>query len=119
MNISCTLRWGVALVGGFLYWVWLTLSGTTFQVQGVHQWMVLSRGRDCEEGRHVALINPFVKSAWNKLVLAWVLYKRIVIKLFLDYCQYSRVCNKCKRVMIKLLWTVLNVMFSYFQLKYG
>ena len=36
----------------------------------------------CEEGRHVALINIFVESAWNKLVLACILYKRIVIIFF-------------------------------------
>ena len=41
-----------------------------FQVQGLHRWTTLIRGHDCEEGRHVALINLFVKSAWDKLVLA-------------------------------------------------
>ena len=40
------------------------------------------RGCDCEEGQPVALINLFVKSAWDKPVLACILYKRIVIKLF-------------------------------------
>ena len=30
----------------------------------------------------MALINIFVKSAWDKLVLACILYKRIVIKFF-------------------------------------
>ena len=72
VNIACALRWGVALIEGILYCAWLTLYGTTFQVQGVHRWTGLSRGHDCEEGRYVALINPFVKSAWNKLVLASV-----------------------------------------------
>ena len=72
-----------------------------FQVQGLHRWTVLRRGRDCEEGRHVALINHFVQSAWDKQVLACVLYKRIVIKFFLDYCPYSRVCNNSKRVVIE------------------
>ena len=33
MNIACVLRWRVALVGGILYQEWLTLYGTTFQVQ--------------------------------------------------------------------------------------
>ena len=47
------------------------------------------------------------------------LCKRIIIKFILDYCQYSRVCNNGKRVMIKLLQTVLSVIFAYFQLKYG
>ena len=55
----------------------------------------------------MALINRFVKSAWGKLVLACVLYKIIVIKFFLDYCQYSRACNNGKRVMTELLQTVL------------
>ena len=67
----------------------------------------------------MALINPFVKSAWNKLLRAYILYKIIVIKFFLDYCQYSRVCNNGKRVVIELLRTVLSVIFTYFQLKYG
>ena len=55
----------------------------------------------------MALINHFVKSAWDKLVLACVLYKRIVIKFFLDYYQYSRVCNNSKRVVTELLRTAL------------
>ena len=46
------------------------------------------------------------------------LCKRIIIKFFLDYFQYSRVCNNGKRVVIKLLRTVLSVIFAYFQLKY-
>ena len=29
VNIACALRSGVALVGGILYWVGLTLHGTT------------------------------------------------------------------------------------------
>ena len=32
-----------------------------------------------------------------------ILYKRIVIKFFWDYCLNSRVCNYGKRVMIGLL----------------
>ena len=55
----------------------------------------------------MALINHFVKSVWDKLVLACVLYKIIVIKFFLDYCQYSRVCNKGKMVVIEFLRIVL------------
>ena len=55
----------------------------------------------------MALINHFVRSSWDKLVLACVLYKIIVIKFFLDYCQYSRVCNKGKTVVAELLRTVL------------
>ena len=61
MTIAYALRWGVALIGNILYWAWLTLYGKTFQVQDVHQWMSLIRGYNCEEGQHVALINPFCK----------------------------------------------------------
>ena len=32
------------------------VAGLPFQVQGVYREMTLQRGRDCEEGRHVALI---------------------------------------------------------------
>ena len=56
--------------------------GQPFQVQGLHRWTVLRRGSDCEEGRHVALINFCKKGYWDKLVLASILYKRIVIKFF-------------------------------------
>ena len=55
----------------------------------------------------MALINHFIKSVWDKLVLACVLYKRIVIKFFLDYFRYSWVCNNGKRVMTELLQTCL------------
>ena len=48
--------------------------------------MELIGGRNCEKS-HVALINLFIK-IWNNLVL---------------------VCNNGKRVVIELLWTVLNV----------
>ena len=37
-----------------------------------------------------------------------ILYKRIVIKFFLDYCLNSRVCNYGKRVVIRLLWAVIK-----------
>ena len=67
----------------------------------------------------MALINPFVKSSRRKLVLARILYKKVVIKLCLDHCQYSRVCNNGKKIVIELLWIVLSVIFAYFQLKYG
>ena len=87
-------RWGVASVGSLLYWAWLTLYGKTFQVQGVHRWTTLIQGRNCEERQHVALINLFVK-LWNNLVL---------------------VCNDCKRVVIELLRTVLNVISHFFNL---
>ena len=62
MTIACALRWGVALVENILYWAWLTFYGKTFQVHGVHRWTMLIRGRNYEEGQHVALINLFVKN---------------------------------------------------------
>ena len=47
--------------------------GPPFQVQGVYRETALQRGRDCEEGRHVALT----------ILLQKVFYvKRIVIKFF-------------------------------------
>ena len=80
-------RRGVGLVGEFFYWYCSSRCGTPFQVQGVYREMALRRGRDYEEGRHVALMYV----------------KRIVIKFFLDYCINSRVCNYGKRAMIVLL----------------
>ena len=94
MTITCAFGWGVASVGSLLYWAWLTLYGKTFKVHGVHQWTVLIRGCNCEEGQHVALINLFVK-LWNNLL---------------------PVCNNCKRVMIELLQTILNVNSHIFNL---
>ena len=66
----------------------------------------------------MALINPFCKMFLEQTSSRMYLCKRIVIKLILDYCQYSRVCNNGNRVMIELLRTVLSVIFAYFQLKY-
>ena len=94
MTIACALRWGVASIGNILYQACLALYRKTFKVQGVHRWMVLIRGRNCEEGQHVALINSFVK-LWNNLVL---------------------ICNNCKRVVIELLRTVLDVISHIFNL---
>ena len=37
-----------------------------------------------------------------------ILYKRIVTRLFWDYCINSRVCNYGKRVVIGLLRTVIK-----------
>ena len=61
MTIACALRWGVAFVGNILYWAWLTLYRKTFQVQEIHRWTVLIRGRMSEESRFVAFRNHFVK----------------------------------------------------------
>ena len=36
----------------------------------------------------MALINPFVKSAWNKLVLICIYVKKIVIKFFVNMVGY-------------------------------
>ena len=51
----------------------------------------------------MALINPFCKKCLEQTSSSMYLCKIIVIKLFLDYCQYSWVCNNGKRVMIELL----------------
>ena len=37
-----------------------------------------------------------------------ILYKRIVIKFFWDYCLNSRVCNYGKRVVIGFLRVILK-----------
>ena len=37
-----------------------------------------------------------------------ILYKRIIIKFFWDYCINSRVCNYGKRVVIRLLRAVIK-----------
>ena len=94
MTIACALKWGVATVGNILYWEWLTLYGKTFQVQGIHRWTTLIRGRNCKACQLVVLINLFVK-LWNNLVL---------------------VCNNGKRVVIELLQTVLNVISHIFNI---
>ena len=77
VNITYALMWGVALIGGILCWAWLTLYGTTFQVQGVHRWTVLSQGYDCGEGQHVALINPFRKKCLEQTSSSMCLCKRL------------------------------------------
>ena len=58
-GIACALRWGVALVRVILTRHCSPRRGTSFQVPGLHRWTTLRRGRDPEEGRHVALINLF------------------------------------------------------------
>ena len=93
VSIACTLRWGVALVGCILYWAWLTLYGTSFQVQGVYWWTTLSRGRDCEEGRHVVMINPFCKKKKKKCSE-----------------QTSSCMYLCNIIVIKFFfWTIVNI----------
>ena len=55
---------------------------------------MLIQGHNCEEGQRVALRSLFVK-LWNNLV---------------------PICNNCKRIVIKLLRTVLNCNVAYFNL---
>ena len=43
-----------------------------------------------------------------------ILYKRIVTKLFWDYCLNNRVCNYGKRVVIGLLRTVIKYFILIF-----
>ena len=43
-----------------------------------------------------------------------VMYKRIVTKFFWDYCPNSRVCNYGKRVVIRLLRTVIKCFIFIF-----
>ena len=43
-----------------------------------------------------------------------LLYKKIVTKLFWDYCLNSRVCNYGKRVVIGLLRTVFKCFIHIF-----
>ena len=52
-----------------------------------------------------SLDTTFVKS---------VLYKKIVTKFFWDYCLNSLVCNYGKRVVIKLLRTVIKCFIFIF-----
>ena len=52
----------------------------------------------------MALILPLS----NILVKKNTLYKRIVTKLFWDYCLNSRVCNYGKRAIIGLLRAVIK-----------
>ena len=43
-----------------------------------------------------------------------ILYKRIVIKFFWDYCINSRIYNYGKRVVIELLRTVIKHFINIF-----
>ena len=69
MAIACALRWGVALIGFFLYWAWLILYEKKLHVQGVNQWTTLIRGCSYEEAG-LWLDKSFCNDAWNELVLA-------------------------------------------------
>ena len=59
--------------------MWLTFYEKTFQVQGIHRWTTLIRGREVEESRAEAGIVLFVKIC-KELVLAYA-------------CVCNRVCN--------------------------
>ena len=67
MNIVCALRWRVTFVGVIFTRHCSPSRGTPFQVQVIYKRLTLIQDRRCEEGRHVALINPFVESAWDPL----------------------------------------------------
>ena len=43
-----------------------------------------------------------------------ILYKRIVITFFWDYCIIRRVCNYGKRVVIELLQTIIKCFIFIF-----
>ena len=43
-----------------------------------------------------------------------ILYKRIVIEFFWDYCINSHVCNYSNRVVIELLQTVIKCFIFIF-----
>ena len=63
--IACALRWGVALVGYYHYWVLLTpMWDPPFQVQVRCRQLTLIRDRTYEESRIVALIYIFCKYIW-------------------------------------------------------
>ena len=47
---------GVAFVGVISIGHSSPFMGKKFQVQDRHRWTTLLRGRNCEEGRHMALI---------------------------------------------------------------
>ena len=55
-HVKPALRWGVAFVGVISTGHGSPFMGKTFHVQDRHRWITLIRGRNCEEGRHVALI---------------------------------------------------------------
>ena len=45
-----------------------------------------------------------------------IFYKRIVIKLFWDYCINSRVCKYGKRSVIELLQTIIKCFIFIFSI---
>ena len=50
----------------------------------------------------------------NITFLKSILYKRIVVKFFWDYCINSRVCMYGKRVVIGLLRTIIKCFIFIF-----
>ena len=54
--IACAFRWGVALVGEFFYWAFLTPLWDPFSGTGRRRF---DEAVICERGRHVALSNIF------------------------------------------------------------
>ena len=60
--ITCALRWGVTLVGEFIYWALLTPSWEKyFQVLEVHRGMKYIQDLSCEKGSDYGLFMYFVK----------------------------------------------------------
>ena len=51
------------------------------------------------------LVIHFCKEAWNKLVLAYILYKKNFKKILWN--NLILICNICKSVVIKLLRTMV------------
>ena len=83
--------------------MWLTLYGKTFQVQGIHRWTALIRGREVEESRPMAGIVLFVK-IWKEIVLAYACeFNRVVIKLTIIYFE-----NNIKFLLNVAKWIPVN-----------
>ena len=62
-GIACALRWGVALVGDFLYWDLSPCHGKTnfFQVLEVHWAMRLTSDLSCDEKGSKCVVLYFVQ----------------------------------------------------------
>ena len=81
MTIACALTWVVISVGVFSIGHCSPHRGTPFQVQGVCRETILTRGRDCEESRVVALVLTFIKYIRTNCFDICFCVKSIVIKL--------------------------------------
>ena len=63
-TIACALRWGVALVGDYHYWLCSPHRGTRFSGQVRCRRLTRIRDRTYEESQIVALIYIFCKYIW-------------------------------------------------------